>query len=236
MSSVTNVPVTPTALLNKGVAEAPEIQLPKLYLAARQAIEACASIDECKEWADKSAALRAYAVMRDDVALTSYAQRIHLRSVRRIGLLLKQIPRADESTRYGQEGTLPPVTRTSVATEAGLSEHQRKTALRVASIPGSDFEAATSDRVVPPTVTRLAEQGTAVRGIPAGTVSVRTLGAYSKACETLAQFAQFCERNEPIDSAHLVHAEDVETVCRCVAVADQWLDQFVANLPGEAVT
>jgi hypothetical protein len=31
-------------------------------------------------------------------------------------------------------------TRTQAATEAGLSEHQRKTALRVANVPAEEFE------------------------------------------------------------------------------------------------
>jgi hypothetical protein len=35
-----------------------------------------------------------------------------------------------------QEGALPPLTRTDAATEAGLSEHQRKTTLRVGNGPG----------------------------------------------------------------------------------------------------
>ncbi len=41
-----------------------------------------------------------------------------------------------------QEGALPRLTRESAATDAGLSEHQRKTALRVAAIPEPEFTAA----------------------------------------------------------------------------------------------
>jgi hypothetical protein len=45
-----------------------------------------------------------------------------------------------------------------MATNVGLSEHQRKTALRVANVPGEEFERAVeSDQ--PPTVTALAERG-----------------------------------------------------------------------------
>ena len=58
-------------------------------------------------------------------------------------------------------GGRPPVgeTRTAVADAAGLSEHQRKTAARVANIPADEFEAAVeSDN--PPTIEDLAERGT----------------------------------------------------------------------------
>jgi hypothetical protein len=178
-------------------------------------------------------ALRAYAVMRDDVALTSYAQRIHLRSVRRIGLLLKQIEPQRGGDRGGPMGGHPPVgeTRTKAAEAAGLSEHQRKTALRVANVPEPQFTRQ-AESASTPTVTRLAEQGRAIRATSAGRAPARALGAF-KACEALRQFAQFCEHNDPSELARLVDAEDVETVSRYVAVADQWLDQFVTNLPRE---
>jgi hypothetical protein len=38
------------------------------------------------------------------------------------------------------------VTRTQAATDAGLSERQRKTAPRIASIPEPEFEAIIADR------------------------------------------------------------------------------------------
>jgi hypothetical protein len=58
------------------------------------------------------------------------------------------------------EGTLPnsSQTRSSAADQAGLSEHQRKTALRLAAISERDFnDAVEGDN--PPTVTALAAQG-----------------------------------------------------------------------------
>lgn len=57
------------------------------------------------------------------------------RAIRRCGELLKQIPRGDEATRFGHDGTVMPVNRTSAATQAGLSERQKVTALRVANVP-----------------------------------------------------------------------------------------------------
>jgi hypothetical protein len=235
MNHVTTLPVTPAAVLNNGVA-GPEIQLPKLYEAARQAIEACANLDECKEWADKSAALRAYAVMRDDVALTSYAQRIHLRSVRQIGVLLKQIePQQGGDRGNAATGGRPPIaeTRTQAAEDAGLSEHQRKTALRVANVPEPQFTRQ-AESASTPTVTLLAEQGTLKRTVvrdPAAFISQPAFGKSQH--RPLATFAEFCESIDPVSLASMVKAEDCEAVRQLVTIAEQWLMRFVDNLPAD---
>jgi len=60
-----------------------------------------------------------------------------------------------------------------------------------------------------------------------------TLDACSKGCEALAHFAQFCDRNEPVELARLVDAKEIEAVSRYVGIVDQWLDHFVTNLPKE---
>src|SRR6185312_6967855 len=99
-----------------------------------------------------------------DTTLHNLALRIQQRAQRRLGELLKQIPRADEATRFGQVGAHPPVTRTQAAADAGLSEHQRKTALRIANVPEPDFEAAV-ESAKPPTVTEMALRGTATRAL-----------------------------------------------------------------------
>jgi hypothetical protein len=85
------------------------------------------------------------------------ADRIQARAIRRCGELLKEIKPAHGANQNIQEGTLPKVTRESAAEDAGLSEHQRKTALRVANVPEAEFEAAIEGDT-PPTVTALAEE------------------------------------------------------------------------------
>ncbi len=84
-----------------------------------------------------------------------YADRIQARAIRRCGELLKQtkaLPGA-RTDLEPREGAHPRLTREKEAESAGLSEHQRKTALRVASIPEPEFhDAVESD--MPPTVTR----------------------------------------------------------------------------------
>jgi len=111
---------------------------------------------------DKAAAMKAYALMRDDRTLHNLALRIQLRAERRCGELLKQIPRADETTRYGQVAAVPPVTRTQMAIDAGLSERQRKTALRIANVPAAAFEAQVESSR-PPSITHLANLGKVTR-------------------------------------------------------------------------
>lgn len=100
--------------------------------------------------------MASYARQAKDERLRKMADRIQARAIRRCGELLRQIKPAknqhDASAR-AQDGD-GPRTRTEAATQAGLSERQRKTALRVAAVPDEAFEAAVeSDE--PSTVTQL---------------------------------------------------------------------------------
>jgi hypothetical protein len=66
-------------------------------------------------------------------------------------------PSATEADARDGADPSKPLTRTQAAEEAGLSERQRKTALRVASVPTEQCEAQV-DSENPPTATQLAEQ------------------------------------------------------------------------------
>jgi hypothetical protein len=65
------------------------------------------------------------------------ADRIQARAIRRCGELLAQIKPASKENlkQIRREGALPPGGRRGVAKKAGMSEHQRKTTLRVAAVP-----------------------------------------------------------------------------------------------------
>ncbi len=63
------------------------------------------------------------------------ADRIQARAVKQCGRLLKEIEKAHGANQNIGEGDCPKVTRTQAARDAGMSDHQRKTALRVANIP-----------------------------------------------------------------------------------------------------
>src|SRR5262249_766269 len=134
--------------------------LPATYEAARKALSECSRIDECKSWTDKATALASYARQAQDHSLLEYAQRIQARALRRCGELLHQVaPAPGARTDLGTVAT-----RGSAAADAGLSERQAKTALRVAQVPDDAFEAAV-DSIKPPTVTELAVMGTLSRTI-----------------------------------------------------------------------
>lgn len=203
-------------------------RLPVTYEAAQKALADCQRVDEVKDWADKAAALAAYARMAKNDNLRLMALRIQERAIRRMGELLKQLPRGDEATRYGQDATVPPVTRTQAATDAGLSERQRKTALRVASIPRDQFDAAV-ESASPPTLSNLASWGTTPR---TGTdTTPADIQLAREARDLLRQFAVFCGAQDPVRVACAMHDPDE---CRGnVETIDAWLDRFVTSLKSE---
>lgn len=133
-------------------------RFPERYEGARRALAETARIDECKEWANKAQALASYAKQIKDEELEKLSRRIRARAMRRAGELLAEIEPAQGGDRrsgdYQRDTGDPLISRKAAATDAGLSDRQRKTALRVASIPEHDFEQAVeSDN--PPTVTQL---------------------------------------------------------------------------------
>ncbi len=217
-----------------------DARLPASYESARKALAECSQIDECKEWSDKAAALASYARQAKESTLHNLALRIQARATRRYGELLKQIPRGDEATRFGRDGgdppgqvgAHPPVTRTQAATQAGLSERQRKTGLRVANVPRDEFEAAVESET-PPTVSELAIRGTAShpQSLAPGPPPA-DLALVSRAQSLLCELAAFCGAYEPVSIAHAPGA-DADLLRGYVATIDRWLDRFVTNLRAE---
>jgi hypothetical protein len=145
--------------------ELPPPVLPESYKSAKLALEHCVRIDECRNWADKAAALASYAKQANDDTLRKLAMRIQGRAVRREGELLEEIEPGKPGPK-NSVGVPPPNSgRFAAAKEAGLSKDQTVTALRVANVPAAEFEAAIeSDN--PPTVTELAKRGTATKPRP----------------------------------------------------------------------
>jgi hypothetical protein len=134
-------------------------RLPTTYQSMKFALAECVRIDECRHWADKAEALASYARQANDDELLKMAMRVHARAIDRCGELLEEIPpNKGGRPRETQGGTSPSLTRTQAARDAGLSDDQRKTALRVHNVPRDEFETAV-DGDDPPTVTALAERG-----------------------------------------------------------------------------
>ena len=220
-----------------------DARLPVAYENAKTALAECSRIDECQDWADKAAALASYARQAKDDQLRKMAERIQARAIRRCGELLKQIEPASQAQlkQNRRDGPVPSVTRTEAAKEAGLSERQQKTALRVATVPEPEFtEMVESD--TPPTVTKLAEMGTQKKPRPEpeqqprplvdlGEIPPEDYARATKAQGTLRRFAEFCEANEPTRIAKAFMPHEIQQLRQYVTIVDAWLDQFVTHLP-----
>jgi hypothetical protein len=202
-------------------------KLPQTYEAAQRALAECSRIDECQQWADKAEALASYAKQADDDTLRKLADRIQARAIRRCGELLKQImPARGARTDLGAAPT-----RGSAADAAGLSERQRKTALRVASIPEDEFERQVESDD-PPTVTALAERGKQPKAlVDIGDIPPADYARATEALGTLKRFADFCSRHEPARIAKAYQSHEIARLRECIATVDAWMDIFVVNLP-----
>jgi len=164
-------------------------RLPQTYENARVALAECQQVDECKDWADKAAALASYAKQAEDDQLERMAQRIRARAIRRAGELLKQIE-PGQGARDGKrgEGDHTPLRREDAAREAGMSKHQQVQATRVANIPEDEFEEQIeSDK--PPTVSQLASQGVKKRD-PIIDLQGRDPKEYNRALHYVGDFEQ----------------------------------------------
>lgn len=128
-------------LLPVSIAQIERASLPEAYRAARKALDHCCCLDEARAIADSMERLAVYARQAHDDDLVNMARRIKDRAIRRCGEVLREIE-AGKGGRppknRGQSG--PSFTRKAVAERAGLSERDRKTALRIASIPPAEFE------------------------------------------------------------------------------------------------
>lgn len=133
---------------------------PQVYQGAKQALAECATVDECKGWADRAAALASYAKQAADSELEDKVRAIRNRAIKRMGEILQQIE-PQQGARTDQLGAAadPKLTRKQAANDAGISRRQSKDALRIASLSEDDF-AEPNDKGRPATLTELASRGT----------------------------------------------------------------------------
>ncbi len=213
--------------------DASDARLPITYEAARTQLAECERIDECKSWADKAAALKSYAKQANDDALRKMAERIQLRAIRRCGELLKAIESQQGKLNQHtvlREGDLLKQTRTRAARKAGLSEHQQKTAMRVASVPEPDFaEAVESEE--PPTIGELAEQGTQTRVIDH--LQGRDPEEFRMAMYVsgdLRRMAETAIRTDPEAFARGLDEDRSSAVCVHIEQIQPWLSRLLSAL------
>lgn len=163
-----------------------QARLPATYEQAKAALSNCARIDECKDWADKAAALASYAKQADDDEMMTMAVRVRDRAIRRAGELLKQVePQPGKRTDVEPSGGAP--TRLKAARDAGMSRDQMHTALRVANVPEADFERQVESRN-PPTVSKLAEQGKKAAPRPAIDLKGRDPAEFNRAMHYVGEW------------------------------------------------
>ena len=189
-------------------------RLPAVYSAAQTALAECERIDECKTWADKMEALASYARQSNDDTLRKMCDRIQARAIRRCGELIHEIPPARGANQNIDDGAGTKVlTRKEAAAEAGLSERQRVTAQRVASVPAEEFEKAV-EADEPATVTKLAEAGTVKRpAIPAAQIDQlngRDPSDFLAATRLLGGFSRWTEEARRIDLDSALRGCDAE--------------------------
>jgi hypothetical protein len=200
-------------------------RLPEAYETAKRALAACADIDECKDWADRAAALASYAKQARDTTLRKNATRIQARAVRRIGELIKLIPpaaggRPSAETLHGADNSFQArksgitlSSRERARRSAGLSRRQAVTAVQVSKVPAEDFERQIESDA-PPTVTALAERGKAKRDpVPE---PERARAAFLANANQALRFAAY---SGPIDTEIVAAAHAVAT--RWFALADR---------------
>jgi hypothetical protein len=214
--------------------------LPATYEAAKLALSECNRIDECKDWSDKAQALASYARQADDHEMEKTAMRIRARAVRRCGELLKEIDKAQGGDRKSDNiKNAPAVTfdspRQHAAKEAGLSKKQAVTAIRVANVPNEIFVEQV-DSAEPPTITKLAEQGTKPAASPP-MATYEKLGMTKQAFQAgmyfrgdLEDFVKAIKKHSPQDIVDGSNEKEKARIREAISIIDKFNDQLIAKL------
>lgn len=110
--------------------------MPVNYEAARKAIALCVEIDECKDWADKAAAIASYAKQSRDATMRDAATRIQLRAEERLGELLASIPKGTAIFSHEKNKMVPNYNgKWATARRAGVTNAQYYRATHIAAVP-----------------------------------------------------------------------------------------------------
>lgn len=202
-------------------------RLPVRYIEAKTALAECAEIDVCRDWADKAEALASYARQANDKDLQKYSMRIMARAIERCGELLEAIP--PSSGRQPENGETPPrFTRTQAAKDAGLSDDQRKTALRLANIDKDEFETAVESDD-PPTITELAERGKRRRAQSLDHLNGRNPEDFHHATKLIGLIGHINRESPEIDLAAAIRglsSDEIQTLNHNLRNARNWLAQI----------
>lgn len=226
------IPLGPTGL-PEGFENA---RFPAVYERAKQALAECARIDECKDWANKAEALASYFQQSKNEQMMKDCRRIQARAIERCGELLRQIEsgqgKVNQHTVLRDGADLKQPTRESVASAAGLSERQRKTALRVVSVPKEQRDALIESDD-PPTVTQLAEQGKQSKPKPLHDLEGIDPYLYARATElqgAIRRLAAYCQKHDPIAIAGAFKVHEIQSLKTAISDVESWMDRFIISL------
>ncbi len=204
-------------------------KLPATYEAAKASLTECTRVDECADWANKAEAMAAYARMSEDETLRKMCDRIQARALRRCGELLKIHNAQGRRTDQPLDGS-GHKSQQEVGAEAGLSERQQKTAVRISNVSEADFERQVESDS-PPTVTALAEQGKKTRVIDL--TEGRDHEEYAMATQAqgrLHEFAAFASKTDPAAVARGSSPTETKEMRKQIAIVDGWLDVLITRL------
>lgn len=210
-----------------------DAKLPKVYERAKEALERCVEIDECKEWKDKAAAIASYAKQADDEDLYKNAMRIKGRAVRRMAEIAREVEPKTGRPKKGvsQEPPFPTGARAALIA-AGLSEQQAKQTLRVGEIPATKFEKLIeSDE--PPTVTELAAMGRKPAKKVIDITGGRNSDEFKAAVRIQGRLRDLVEQIEattPAEAARGALDHDRQKFAANARIASKWLSKVESEL------
>jgi hypothetical protein len=204
---------------------AEEARFPLNYELAKNALAVCERLDECKEWASKTAAIVSYAKQSKDKTLMHSAQRIQLRAKRRIGELLLAMSPASRPKMESERG--------KASRAVGLSEGERSTAIAIARAPVDEFESLVDSPNGPASQTDIAVRGrTRLNSVPGmenlqrGAAYRLLMGATSGGTTAIGPFSRWIEKNDPRMLARGLKPDEVKQIRLLVLKAMEWLDEF----------
>ena len=208
-------------------------RLPQTYESAKLALANCARLDECKDWADKAAALASYAKQANDDELMKMATRIRDRAIRRAGELLKQIAPAKNQHAASARVGARPSSRKEAAAAAGLSPHQHKQAIRVADVPEREFESQVESNK-PPTISQLAQQGIK-RPAPKPIIDLkgRDPGEFNRSLHFIAEIKEYANSIGKTDLDLLLPGlttSEAQSVAKHIAAIDVVHDRIITRI------
>lgn len=206
--------------------------LPANYESAKKAIAECARVDECKDWADRAAALASYARQAKDPALRSFAIRIRARAISKMGEILESILPVPAKGGYRKNLN----SRAGTAREYGLTANQLYEAIRVAKVP-SELKERLIEKEPPIPAHKLAlltPPAQMLRGGGMGSTAAfrRAMGTRTTSSLVgIGVFHRWTKDNDARELARSLTVDEAAILITHAVESSEWLDEFVLHLP-----